>query len=144
MSAFTLPKVVYGFVFNSIKEGLNDLFFKARRTRKGCGYRISNRIGKLVVSEPQHIHLDTSRNKGHDGMHMLGDAWRGVKCNRGPNKVDIRRRNPASGQELSRSSRSIDLKAFRLAAVFRHQADVMKHRARIEQLSIEIETATPP
>src|SRR3981081_3978016 len=73
-------------------------------------------------------------------MHVLWDPRSGGECNRRPYMLDILLRDAVTTQEVARGIRSIHLKAVRIAAVSRHQTDIMEHGARVEKFRVKRKT----
>ncbi len=69
------------------------------------------------------------------------NARRGVERDSSPDRISIRLGNAVAPQEITRGVRTVDFEALILAAVTRHQADVVKHRTGIEKLPIELQAA---
>jgi len=74
-------------------------------------------------------------------VHVLRDAWRRVQSDRGPDRIDVALRNAVAAEEITGGVCAVDFESFVRAAVRGRQAHVVKHRARIEKLVIELERA---
>src|SRR5262245_6850396 len=70
---------------------------------------------------------------------MLRHPWRGVERNGGPDRVGVLFGDAVAAQKIPSGMGAIDLEALILAAVARHQADVVEHRARVEELTVELQ-----
>jgi len=74
---------------------------------------------------------------------MHRNARRCVQCDCGPHHVDIILGDTVGLQEVARSVRAVNLEALGPAAMLTYQSHVVKHCARVKQLSVK-EQAAPP
>src|SRR5215510_10310693 len=74
-------------------------------------------------------------------MHVLGYARRGVQRDRGPDRVGILFGDTVAAEEIASGVSAVDLEPLFLAAVARHQADVVKHGAGVKQFAVELQSA---
>src|ERR1700722_4603761 len=74
-------------------------------------------------------------------MHVLRNARSRMKSNRSPDGIKILLRDSMRLEKATSRICSIDFETVRRAAVARHQADVVEHRAGVEEFAIEVKTA---
>src|SRR5262249_44410436 len=96
----------------------------------------------LLMGNTEHVHLDTSGQERDDWMHVHRDTRRRVQCDCGPDKVDVSLPDIVGLEEVARRVCAVDFESLGLTPVLRREPHVMEHRATIEQLTIELQSAT--
>jgi hypothetical protein len=92
---------------------------------------------KLVESPSEHVKTDARIQQRHFGLHVLGDARRGVQGNGFPDGSHLFFRNVVCAEELTRGIRAIDLEAFVVAGELPGQTEIVKCRREVEEFCIE-------
>jgi hypothetical protein len=141
-SSFNVAEGRLRLAFDTVIEGLDDVFLEMCRTRMCVHDRLTLGVTVLGISEAKHVHFDAGRHQSYHGMHVLRDAQCRVQGDRGPDRVDILLRDAAASQEVPGDIRAIDFEAMIRAAMLMGQAHVEEHRACTEQFGIEAQSAT--
>ena len=120
-------------------ECADDLFLEVLFARMRGDDGLAFAIRKVMVSDAEHVGLDTGGHQGHLGLFVLGYARGGMQRDGVPHDLDGRLVNPMLPQEFSRGIGAVHLEAFGRAAILFREAHIMKHSADVEQLGIKLQ-----
>lgn len=98
-------------------------------------------VGEGVVLDADDVHFDARADEGHDRALVLWDPRGRVERDGIPNVFDGALVDAMAPQERSSSVRPVDLEALVLARRGRLEPHIVEHRADVEELGIERQTA---
>src|SRR5260370_30273234 len=76
----------FRFVFDTVVEGLDDVFLKMGGTRVGLNNRFSFGLAVFVISETEHIHFHAGGDPRDHWMHMLRNTRSCTQTHGGPDR----------------------------------------------------------
>lgn len=122
-------------------EGVDDATFEIAAARMRRDDRLALGLGEGVVVDADDVHLHARADERHDWSLVLRDSWRRMERDGVPDVFDESFVDAMTPQERRGRVRSIDLEAVVLAGIGRLKAHVVEHRADVEELRIEDQTA---
>src|SRR3977135_4008182 len=125
-------------MLHPIIEGLDDIVFEVVATRVRCDHRFALGVGELLIGDPEHVHLDTRGDERHFRLLVLWDAGRRVQRDCIPDDLDRGFRDAVAAEKISGRVGAVNLESKLRVAICLGQADIMKHRADIQQFGIEL------
>src|SRR5260370_6627290 len=130
-----------GLVLDAFVECLEDVFLEMFGARMGAHHGLSLGVSVRRIVYSQYIHFDAGSHERNNWAHVLRNAGRGVKRDRGPDGVDVRWGYAVVAEKVTGRIRAVDLEALGSTAVLGCETDVMEHRAGVEKLGVEAQAA---
>jgi len=114
-SAFTLPNVVSGLVFDAVVECLDDVFLELLRARNARARTASSSRFAVLRhrSAPAHPSSTPAVTRATTGCMCCGNARRRVQSDRRPDRIDVVLVNAVTAEEVAGSVRAVDLESLR-------------------------------
>src|SRR5690606_29540606 len=124
-------------------EGAQDAPLEAGAGVQG-GDRVPLLGAELGVVQAQDVVFDAGGDQGDLGLHVLRDAGGGVQRDRGPHPAHAVFGDAVRAEEGAGLVGAVDLEAAAAAVEPLAEAEVVEHRADVEQLGVVVQAAAAP
>jgi hypothetical protein len=91
-----------------------------------CEHRFALGVGELLISDPEHVHLDARGHERHFRLLVLRDGGRRVQRDGVPDDLDGFLRNTIAAEKISGRVGTVNLESKLRMAISLGQTDVVK------------------
>src|SRR3982074_1743059 len=132
-----------GAIPEAVCESRQDLSLEVR-TRMGGGDRLDLSRVEVLVADAENVGLDSGRDQSDLGSHELGNARSGMQCDARPYTGRGVLGDAVGGEEPARLVGPGDRETLFLGALPVGEAEVVEHRADVEQFGVRAQAAPLP